>query len=64
MFPNKITTAATDENAMTPLRIFFHAKFCNQVQLTTDANQVVKKEIPQMPVTEVSCIKERLFACV
>ena len=64
MPPNRITAAMTDVNIITPLRILFHSKFCDQIQLATDANQVIKNEIPQIPVTDASCIKERLLAWV
>jgi hypothetical protein len=60
--PNKNIPPAKQANVIAPFRNLFQVKFWAHIQLTRDANQVIKKEIPQMPVTEVSCINGRLPA--
>src|SRR6185295_8469589 len=62
--PNKNIAVAIETNVIAFFLNFFHSKFWAHVQLTTEANQVIKNEIPQMPVMDANCINGRSAAWV
>ena len=62
--PPAKTATRTATYTIDPARIERQTKPCCPAQLATAANQVTRKVMPQMPVTDASCINGRSPYCV